>query len=208
MNYPRVNLLNKGERRYQGAVSQRFMLISIVVTPIMLIAALSGIKMLQYASVKSQLQSNREIWAALEPRQARYMEEQRGLNANRQALELVHGWQKSKCDMIVLLEEIQNDVPEEIQLTRLSIKSSDQKSVFASTADLALTFTLALQGLSQGDRAEDNVITLRKDLLEASAIASTFETVKLVSMRKRAGQAGENLREFSLEGTAAEGGRP
>ena len=68
MSYPRVNLIKKTERRYQGAVSRRFTLVSIVVTPILLIALLSGVKLIQYGSIRADLSASREIWKGLEPR--------------------------------------------------------------------------------------------------------------------------------------------
>jgi len=60
--------------------------------------------------------------------------------------------------------------------------------------------------LSQGDRAEDAVIELRRNLMATELMGSTFESVKLASMRKREGRGNQSMREFSLEGFALEGG--
>ena len=208
MNYPRVNLLRKSEQRYQGAVSRRFLTISLVITPIIGIAMLSGVKLIQYTSVQSNLKSSREIWTDLEPRLALYKEEQHGLNTNRKVLDLVEGWRSEKIAPNAVLEEIQELVPENTQLTRLSIRSTEQVAVVEKPEDVALTYGLILQGLSEGRYAEDSVISLSKDLLEAPTLSSTFESIKLVSMRKREGKNGENIREFNLEGRSVEGGRP
>lgn len=206
MSYPRVNLLKKSERRYQGTVSRRFMLVGIVVTPILFIAVLSGVKFIQYGGVQADLRASREIWSALEPRLAVARDQQRGLKTNRQAIGLINGWQDSQVSMEGLLLDIQKAIPENVQLTRISIRSEVKASVYHDVDELGLDYRLALQGISQGAQAEYAVINLRRDLLDREYLSATFDAVKLISMRKRAGQSGENMREFSLEGLGAEGG--
>jgi hypothetical protein len=204
MSYTRVNLLKKAECRYQGAVSRRFMLVSIVVTPILFIALLSGVKLIQFGSVQADLRSSREIWSALEPKLAVARDQQRGLKTNRQVLVLIKGWQDSQVSMGGLLLDIQKAIPENVQLTRISIRSELKASLYRNADELGLDYRLALQGVSQGEQAEDAVINLRRDLLTREHLSAIFDSVKLTSMRKRQGQDGENIREFSLEGLTAE----
>ena len=200
MSYPRVNLLKKSECRYQGAVSRRFMLVSIVVTPILFIAVISGVKLIQYGGAQVDLKASREIWSRLEPRLAIALDQQRGLKANRQAINLINGWQESQVSMEALLLDIQNAIPANVQLTRISIRSDVKASRYREADELGLNYRLALQGVSQGEQAEDAVISLRRDLLEKECLSAIFDSVKLTSMRKRSGADGENMREFSLEG--------
>jgi hypothetical protein len=204
MSYPRVNLLKKSEQRYQGAVSRRFMLISIVVTPILFIAVLSGVKLIQYGSVKADLKASREIWTVLEPRLAVARDQQRGLKTNRQAITLINGWQDSQVSMKELLLDIQQAIPENVQLMRISIRGDVTTSLYRNADELGLGYRLTLQGVSQGEQAEDAVINLRRDLLIREHLSAIFDSVKLTSMRKRKGLDGENMREFSLEGLGAE----
>lgn len=206
MNYPRVNLLKKSEQRYQGAVSRRFILVSMVVTPILFITILSGIKLVQYTSVQSSLKSNREMWAVLEPRLASYMKERQGLSANQKAKELIDGWKGTQVPVSELLTEIQDSVPESIQLTRLTIRHESEKSAYDKPADFSMDYTLALQGAAQGERAEEVVISLLKDLLKTERMGATFKSAKLGSMRKRVGKDGQTMQEFRLDGSSAEGG--
>ncbi len=205
MNYPRVNLLKKSERRYQGVVSRRFIFVSMVVTPIFLIAILSGIKLVQYNGVQANLKASREIWADLEPQLERFQNQQRGLNTNRQAIDLIQGWRNSQVSMEGLLLDIQQTIPEQIQLTRVSVRSEIKTSVYRNKDELDLDYRLVLQGVSQGAQAEGMVINLRKNLLKKEHLTATFDSVKLTSMRKREGRAGENMREFSLEGMGLQG---
>ena len=205
MSYPRVNLLKKSERRYQGAVSRRFMLVSIVVTPILFIALLSGVKLIQYGGVQADLKASREIWKTLEPKLAVALDQQRGLKTNRQALSLINGWKDSQVSMEALLLDIQEAIPENVRLTRVSIRSEVKASLYRDADELDLDYRLALQGVSQGEQAEDTVINLRRDLLKKEHLSTIFDSVKLISMRKRSGADGENMREFSFEGLGAEG---
>jgi len=204
MSYSRVNLLKKNEQRYQGAVSRRFMLVSIVVTPVLFIAVLSGVKLIQYGGVQADLRGSRQVWETLEPRLAVAKKQQSGLKTNRQVLELINGWQGSQVSMEGLLLDIQKTIPENIQLTRISIRSEVKTSVYYAADELKLLYRLILQGVSQGARAEDAVIGLRKDLLKEGRLSATFDAVKLTAMWKREGRNGENMREFSLEGLGAE----
>lgn len=205
MKYPRVNLLKKSEQRYQGAVSQRFLLVCIVVTPILFITILSGIKLIQYTAAQSNLKSSREVWAGLKPRLALYKDEQRSLATNKRALELIAGWQGTRMPLPGLLSEIQDSVPANIQLKRLALRSDPEKSIYDKPADFAMDHTLTVQGVAQGDRAEDVVIGLRKDLLKTERMGATFESVKLGYMRKSSRRDGQTMREFSLDGLGTEG---
>lgn len=205
MNYPRVNLLKKSEQRYQGAVSRRFLLVSIVVTPILFIAILIGVKLVQYTAVQSNLKASREIWSNLSPRLNLYTEERRSLSANQRVMELITSWQGTQVEYSKLLGEIQATVPSAIQLTRLAIRSEPKISLYENPENFSLDHTLTIQGMAEGERAEDAVIGLRKGLLEPEYMGSTFESIKLSSMRKSVGKAGQSMREFSLEGASAKG---
>ena len=205
MSYPRVNLLKKNEQRYQGTVSRRFMFVSIVVTPILFIAILSGVKLIQYGGVQADLRATRDIWDNLEPRLASSQDQQNGLKSNRKAISLINGWQDSQVSMEGLLLDIQKAIPENIQITRISIRSDVKGSIYRDVSELGLDYRLVLRGVSEGVQAEDAVINLRKDLLTREHLSATFDSIKLTSMRKRAERDGGTMREFSLEGLAAEG---
>ena len=205
MNHPRVNLLKKSEQRYQGAVSHRFILVAAVVAPVLFVAILSGVKLVQYASVKSALQEGTAVWADLEPQYQLHQEELSRLNACRTSLDLLNEWMGSQISLSLLLSEIQKEVPPTIQLQQLSVRSEPKLTTYARAEDFVLDYKLVLQGVSLGDRAEDAVMGLRKDLMATDTLGSTFRTVRLGSMRKRAGDDGQNARDFRIEGFSKEG---
>jgi hypothetical protein len=206
MNYQRVNLLKKSEQRYQGAVSRRFLLVSIVATPILLIAVLSGIKLIQYTGVQSELKASREIWKTLEPKLALFNEQKKGLADHRQILSLFEGWRASQASVIDLLDGIQDSVPENLQFTRLSLRSDLTRAVYAKAEDMTLNYKLVIEGLSQGNMAESDVIRLQRELLACEVVESTFDSIKLTAMRKRQNEKQIAMREFRLEGSMQQGG--
>lgn len=206
MNYLRVNLLKKSEQRYQGVVSRRFVLISVVATPILLIAVLSAVKLVQYTGVQSELKASREIWKTLEPKLALFNEEKKGLADHRRILSLFDGWQASQAPVIELLEGIQDSVPDNIQFTRLSLRSDLTRAVYETADDMVLNYKLVIEGLSQGDRAEADVIRLQRELLACEVVESSFESIKLTAMRKRQDANRITMREFRLEGSMQQGG--
>ena len=203
MTYPTVNLLKKNEQRFQGAVSRKFTFVSAVVAPILLIAILSGIKLIQYGGVQTELSSSRGIWKDLEPRLALYKDENKGLAVNRNALDLFEGWKSSQPELVKLLNDIQQTVPPEIQFTRFSVRSAPASANYTTVAEMQLIFELVIEGKSQGEHAENNVINLRKNLLACEQIGATFNSLKLASMRQSKGRSGESIREFKLEGATA-----
>jgi len=206
MNPGRVNLLKKTEQRYQGAVSRRFMLASVVVTPIMVIALLSGIKLVQYTGVQAQLRANRKIWADLEPKLELFKHENKGLVANQNMLGLIDGWDTSQGSFVKLLEDIQQTVPENIQFTRLSVKGESARTSFTAPEHMQLDYALVVEGISQGERAENQVIDLRRNLLACEQVGAICSTLKLASLRKRNSDGGLNVRDFRLVGSNDGGG--
>ena len=205
MNHPRVNLLKKSEQRYQGVVSYRFILIAAVVAPLLFFIIFGGVKFVQYVSVKSALQEGRRAWVDLEPRYQYHKEVVDSLGSCRASLDLLNGWMESQISLSLLLSEIQKEVPRSIQLQRLSVRSEPKNVTYTCVKDFALDYKLVLQGVSQGNRAEDAVMGLRKDLMATDTLGSTFQSVKLASMRKRAGEGEQSTRDFRIEGFSKEG---
>lgn len=207
MTYPRVNLLKKSEQRYQGIVSRRFIMTSIVAAPVLLILIIGATLLVQYGKVKSELKEKRDIWKDREPKLAQFNKEERDLNNNRRTLAFFETWQKSPAPLAQLLEAIQDTVPMNIQFIRLSLRSEVSTALYAQPEDMALDYKLSIEGIAQGDGAEVEVIQFRKDLLESADIVSAFKSIELSGpMRKRQNASGVSIREFRLVGVDAKGG--
>ncbi len=205
MSYPRVNLLKKNEQRYQGAVSRRFLTISAVVTPILLIAVLSGIKLVQYSGVQSELKASEEIWATLEPKLALFNEENRSLVANQKILALFEGWEQSQLPFVEMMDQVQDIVPANVQFNRFSLRGEVGPGIYANADEMKLNFKFQIDGIAQGDRAEEDVWRFHRDLLKSPIIADAFNAVDLADMRKQRNDRG-SVREFRIVGRHAEGG--
>ena len=108
--------------------------------------------------------------------------------------------------MVDVLSAIQTDIPENIQLTRLSIRGKIKMDKYTEPEDLKLDYSLIMQGISQGDLAESSVIDLRKDILKNDLLSATFDSVNLDSMNRLTGKGGKSMREFGLQGISTTGG--
>ncbi len=208
MNCPRVNLLRKNEQRYQGAVSRRFITVSAVVTPILLIAVLSGIKLVQYSGVQADLRASREIWRNLEPKLALYTEENRGLRNNRKVIELFDAWQASQVSFVDMLSEIQDVVPANIQFTRFLLRADIAPKSYQTPDEMQQTFHMQIDGSALGERAEESVWRFHKDLLAIKRVEEMFNSLDLADIRKRSNADGTSLSEFRVIGSNVEGGHP
>jgi len=206
MSYPRVNLLKKSEQRYQGAVSRRFILVSAVVSPILLIAVLSGIKLVQYGGIQSDLKANREIWKSLEPKLQLFNKQNQSLQANKQILSLFEGWQESQLPLVDMMGQVQDVVPYNVQFTRFSLRGEISPGTYETPEQMALDYKMLIEGIAQGERAEEDVWRFHRELLDSTTVAASFDTVDLADMRKQRRGSGVNVREFRIVGGNTKGG--
>jgi len=206
MTYPRVNLLKKDEQRYQGAVSRGFILLCGIGAPTLFIFLIAILCFAYHTGIKSDITSNQVFWEILEPRLKAHAQGAKGLSTNKKVLDLFAGWESSQASFYKLLNDVQGAVPETVQFTRLSVRAGEPKSVYKTPTELQLDYNLIIEGVAGGAQAENEVIALQKDLLGCEQIGSTFDTLKLDSMKKYSGSAGESFREFRLVGEAGTGG--
>lgn len=207
MTYPCVNLLKKDEQRYQGVLSRGFILFCGIGIPTLLILLSAVLYFAYSAGIKSEIAANQVFWNTLEPRLKGHIQGTKGLLINQKVLDLFAGWESSQASFYKLLDDVQGAVPETVQFTRLSIRAGESKSVYKTPAELQLDYNLIIEGVAEGLQAENEVIALQRDLLACEQIGSTFDTLKLDSMKKRSGSAGESFREFRLVGEAGNGGK-
>jgi len=208
MTYPRVNLLKKSEQRHQGAVSRRFILISVVITPVLIIAVLSGIKLVQYTGVQSNLKTSREIWKDLEPKLTQFNEEQRHFDSSRKVLSLIDGWEASQPPLDEIMSEIQAVVPVNVQFNRLYLRGDIAPAVYAAAEEMPMNFQMQIEGVAEGTLAEEDIWQFHKDLLGAVTVGNTFDAIELSDMRKKQSTTGGNAREFRIQGANTQEGTP
>lgn len=205
MKYPRVNLLSKNEIRYQGAVSGRFILISAVASPIVIVLLVLGLKIIQHNKVQSELKKSRVTWATLQPQYESYKAESKDLGQSRGMVEMFNGWTKGQLLFSELLTEIQLAVPGNIQLSRLSVRSQSTATSYLKPEEMQLAFSLVVEGQSLGASAEQHVFGMQRNLLGGKQVSLNFGSLEPAYIRKRESSTGGSLREFRLEGSSAGG---
>jgi hypothetical protein len=208
MKYPRVNLLERDERRYQGVVSHRMILLSIAIIPTVVSLLFFMIGLVAYKEAHSNWGEVKKEWTTVKPQFDRFRQALKAQNEARRALALMKGWRDAGVDFSTLLLDIQKKVPPTIQLKSLEFAGKSGDEPFSDPDACSVNYEMEIHGISVGDRAEASVIGFRRDLMaEDSAVASVFHSIKLSSMRKKPAGDGESIREFSIEGTSEEGDR-
>jgi len=206
MNYPRVNLIKKNERRYQGLLSRGFILTTGIGVPSVFVLLVFVLLYGQSMSLNAQLESSRAVWENYEPRLKQYRKEKSGLTTTGKIKNLFDGWGQSQRSFLGLLEEFQQGTPANIQFTRLSIRTGASKPIYKTAEELELDYDLVISGKAEGEAAENAVIKLQKHLLSGQEVGSTFNTLKLASMRNSTTDAGTPVRQFSLTGSSKQEG--
>lgn len=208
MNAPRVNLLDKSERRHQGPVSRRFAVICALVTPVLLFAVIAATKMVQLGSLKDDLETKRAEWERFQPLLAVFDEKSKELDENRHLLELFEAWQKSRLPMEDLLEEIRDIVPERVELKQLSLGVTldrTMRSAFTKPEEMALKSQLQIGGLirEERDKASECMTGFLEDLQGNTVLGDSFSDIgQNGPLVTRAGTGGSAASEFKIQGDA------
>ncbi|MBN2685404.1 MAG: hypothetical protein JXR40_09010 [Pontiellaceae bacterium] len=208
MNAPRVNLLDKSERRHQGPVSRRFAIVCAIVTPVLLIAVIAATKMVQLDSLKGDLEAKQSEWKRLQPLLAEFDEKAKELDENRQLVELFETWENSRLPVIDLLDEIRDIVPERVELKQLSFGVNldrTTRAVFRKPQEMSLKNRLQIGGLIQEEKekASECMTGFLEDLQENAVLGRYFSDITQNGpLVTRGGVGGSSASEFKIQGDA------
>lgn len=185
---PRINLLKRSELRYQGPVSGRFIAFSsalLLLTSVLLFG--SYILFVTYLQ-RGQLNWARESWGYLEPNYKNLMEIKSTTREIDNLLEELDGWSRSALSAHGLLDQVQNIVPANIQLTQMILRDGvlepDTEPKKGQKVAAYRLLKMSLGGLSHSDESESAVIKLISDLNGIGGTNAVFSTVTLNSMQK------------------------
>lgn len=207
MNYPKIDFLERNERRFQGAVSRRFIVLASIGTPLLLLAVLIALQLMHARLVKSNLEVSRQILKELQPRLSTYNKEKAQLETVRKVVGLYDNWSASGASLDELMVDVQDAVPANIQLSRLDFELRNGGSrIYQSAEELVSTPSMILHGFAHGQRGESEVISLHKKMMESQLVETMFEEVRLAAMRKRKGRDEARIREFTLQCGKLKGG--
>ncbi|MEI7850424.1 MAG: hypothetical protein WCH86_01170 [Kiritimatiellales bacterium] len=183
-----INLLKKTERRYQGIVSMKV----IVLSSISLLAAITVLVFLLAGISRMKLNSNlsraRRASERIEPQAVALRTAQAAIAANRKILSELENWSKiDRPPMYSVLRAMQKNVPPQMQLYHFLV-SAEQ-----TNGNDSATCTLRISGTAKG---ELTVIEAKRQLNADVELRSFCGEVKLVSSQRYQG----DVWAFALEG--------
>ena len=175
-----INLLKKPERRYQGIVSMKVMVlssVSLLAGITVLVFLLAGISRMR---MNSNLERARHASERIEPRAVLVRNAQAAAAANRKTLAELQKWaQGDHLSMFSILRAVQSRVPARMTLGNLYAGMEQ-----ATDAD-PVYYTLRLSGRAQG---ELTAVEAKRQLNENSEVRGFCGEVKLVSSQREAGE--------------------
>jgi hypothetical protein len=188
-----VNLLKKTERRFQGIVSMKVMVLGsagVLVGITVLVLSLAGISKV---TLNANLERARREWERLEPQAAVVRKDQTATAANRKTLAELESWAQGDLSMFSVLRAVQSRIPPQMTLENLYSgleQASDTEPVYS---------TLRLSGRAQG---EMTAVDTKRQLNADAQVRGFCGEVKLGSSQRESGEVWI----FSLEGRRPAGG--
>ena len=117
-----VNLLHDDERRYQGLVGRKFMVIATTCTVVGLLTIVGGLLGFNLFSAQQELQMLRSTWKQTEPQYKRFQAQQKVRDQTAAVLGELNGWEHGRLQMHSFLLEVQRVVaPVPVQLERVTM---------------------------------------------------------------------------------------
>lgn len=176
-----IDMLRDEERRYQGPVNPKFVLISTVLAVILLGVIIGGTLMVSKLTSKSQLEMARKEWSRLEP-------QLKSIEAEREALKdkktLIGAYKKKisqSIDLWSALHAIQVETPASIQLEYVALKHWDRVYMDENRGD---GYNLAVSGKVAKSRDESTIIDFKRSLGQSETMNKDFQMFRLVSSEK------------------------
>lgn len=183
-----VNLLKKSERRFQGIVSMKVMVLgsaSVLVGITILVFLLAG---LSKVTLNSNLARVRREWERLSPQAAVLRTAQAAIAANCQTLSELESWSKGDRPLMHrVLRSVQEDVPSQMLLYHFSA------SIEQAGKEDPLLCKLRISGTARG---ELTAVEAKRKLNADDELRRFCGEVKLVSSQRDFGETWA----FALEG--------
>lgn len=186
-----VNLLKKSERRYQGIVSMKVIVMgsaAVFVGILLLFFVLAGIAKV---TVLANLERTRREWIRQEPRAAIIRMQTTAASANRRTLASLNKWsERTGAPLYQIVRELQGSVPAQIQLSRVYAGMTEAGSSGHPEC------VLQLSGWAVGKGGELLAVEFKRNLNNTKHLKSFCNEVRLISSRRESPASWS----FSLEG--------
>ena len=225
-----INLLHEDERRYQGLVGRKFILISSTITGLALLLIVGGLLGYNLISAQQELQSLRAQWRQTEPQYKKFLAQQKTRDQVSAVLGELQGWTHGRLLMQPFLLELQRVVvPYPVQLDRLTVageftmiqppppkvavKIDEPKPEGTEAPPLAAAkpppppppiparrWHVTLNGRVFGEQGHTAVVDLAAKLQQAPAFAGLWDSVRLQSLSRTPGEGHRTEQLFTIEG--------
>lgn len=190
-----VDLLKKTERRYQGIVSMKVMIlgsVGVLVGTTVLVLSLAGISR---ATQNANLKRARREWDRLNPLAAAVRANGVATEANQKTMARMEAWaQGGSAPMYTILREVQREIPQKIQLNNL------HAGIVEGREDQPPYYMLRLSGRALGELV---AVEAKRKLNGNDDVQGFCGDVRLVSSERETG----DVWTFALEGRRPVGGK-
>ena len=189
-----INLLTKTERRYQGIVSMKVMVlgsVGVLAGVTVLILSLAGISKM---TLNANLDRARREWDRLDPQASAIRNDGYAATANRETLQKLEGWATgSRVSMFAVLRAVQGEIPGQMQLNNLFAGIQEDEG------NGKPHYILRLSGRAQGELV---AVEAKRKLNVNSEVRGFCSEVRLISSNREEGERWT----FALEGKRQAGG--
>jgi hypothetical protein len=219
-----INLLHDDERRYQGLVGQKFIIIATAATALALLLIVGGLFGYGLMSAQQELERLRIDWKQTDPRYKKFLMQQKVRDQVSAVLGELNGWTHGRLPMHTFLLEVQRVVaPYPVQLDRLTVageysmvqppppkvvvKFVEPAPVVSTNAPPpppppipARRWHITLTGRVFGAQGHTAVVELAARLQQAPGLSNVWESVRLQNIGRVPGDGSRNEQLFTIEG--------
>jgi len=192
----RIDFLNKNERRYQGIVSTKVMVmgsVGVLAGTTLLVVSLA---MISKATQTANFKRAQREWERLNPLATAVRQNGIAANENEKTLAKIKTWvEGGSAPMYTILREVQREIPDMIQLNSL------RAGILEADGEDPSYYILRLSGRALGELV---AVEAKRKLTENESLQSFCGNVRLVSSGREAG----DVWAFALEGRREEEGTP
>ena len=192
----RIDFLKKTERRYQGIVSTKVMVlgsISVLAGTTMLVLSLA---MISKATQTANFKRAQREWDRLNPLATAVRQNGVAAEENLKTLARIDAWVKGgSVPMYTILKEVQREIPAMIQLNNL------RAGILEGEEGEPSSYLLRLSGRALGELV---AVEAKRKMTDNESVRAFCGNIRLVSSGREAG----DVWTFALEGRRAEEGTP
>ena len=215
-----VNLLHDDERRYQGLVSRKFILLVSSGLGLGLLVMVGGFAVSSFLGTRQEWNTLQTRWQETGPRYKKYLTKQQEQNRVKAVFGELNGWNHGRLPMAELMLEVQRTVaPYPIQFSRVTVAGettlvqppapkpppADASATNAPPAKPpppipARRWRITISGRVFGERGHTDVVALTEQLQANPRLAELWESVRLQSLTRATGTERRGEQMFSIEG--------